>query len=255
MGYKFLFDVQRYVSAIAHTELRPPNCWVSDDALTYTIGRSSLTMATVRRGIQDAYEELETLLKDLTGNRRVDVRLEDIVDDLSNTTRGYSFASEEPFASNMHSLFLQVVKEQKLCLLDAKGNVIWNRPATRRWLNKTGKYWRIVSWLLAITAQVSTRLTQDMETTFVNGDHLRSIIIQAGEMILMLRYHKSSHGNGDKAIPAFVARRLAELIVQPILMGLRYTEGIFIHYEVGREEAELHRTYVNGLSPRSISVH
>lgn len=242
MGYKYLFDVQRLVSGIAHTEVRPPNCWVSGDAMTYTVGRSSLGISTARRGIQDAYAELGALLQELTGNRSVDVQLEDIVDDLSNTTRGYSFTSEGPYASTKHSLFMHIVKDKKLAILDGEGNLVWNRPATRQWLLKAAKFWRIVAWLLAITCQVSTRLAQNMETTFINGDHLRSIIIQAGEMILLLRNHKASHSTGrDKCLPTFVPRILAEIIVQARLLGLRDAEAILIYYEVGRDEAELHR--------------
>lgn len=185
-------------------------------------------MATVRRGFQGAYEEIRTLLKELTGNYHINIRLDNMVDNLSNTTRGYSFVSENPFASNQHSLFLHSVKDQKLCILDVKGNMIWNRPATRQWLNKSAKFWCIAAWLLAITAQVFTHLTQEMENTFVNSDHLRSIIIQAGEIILMLHYHKSRQGGRDKAIPALVAKLLAELNVRAILMGLRYTETIML---------------------------
>lgn len=243
MGYKYLYDVQRLVSTIAKTEVRPPNYWVSKDSLTYTVGRCSLHIDDLRRGIKDAYEQLGVLLKELVGDLHVDVDMKDVVDDISNTTRGYSFSSESPFAERQHQLFLRVVKEKKLGVVDAEGNFIWNKPAMRGWLLVAAKFWNTVAWLLVITAQVSTRMTQNMETTFCNDDHLRSIIIQGQEMILLLRNHKSSHlTERDSCTPSFVPPILAHYILQARLLGLREAEAIMVYHECGPEAAEIHRT-------------
>lgn len=242
-NWKYVRDAQSYVSFIARTETRPPNYWVSEDGLTYTVGRYSLTMDVLRSGIQDAYRELESLFQEIVGERNFHFSMKDLVDDISNTTRGYSFLSEAPFAARKHDLFLHVLKEKKLAKVDAQGNFAWNKPAMRRWLLITAKFWRIVAWLLSITAQVSTRLAQFMEITLCNADHLRSIIIQAGEMILLLRNHKASHlTERDGWIPAFVPPFLAKMIARALLMGLREAECIMIYHECGREASEIHRT-------------
>lgn len=246
MSFKFLFDVQRYVSTIAHTEVRPPNLYVSEDALMYTVGRSTLTMDVIRRGIQDAYSELDSLLHELVGDFTIDISLEDLVDDMSNTTRGYSFLSEQPFSSAKHQCFMRVVKDKKLAVIDAAGNFAWNKPACRRWLLTATKFWRTVAWLLCVTAQVSTRLTQSMETTFCNADHLRSIIVQCGEMLLLLRNHKAGHlTERDNYLPGFIPPILARIIMRAVLIGLREAEAVIIYHEHGREAAEIHRTSVN----------
>lgn len=166
-----------------------------------------------------------------------------MVDDISNTTRGYSFLSEEPFASSKHTCFLHVVKTKRLTMLDSNGRLVWNKPATKQWLLTESKYWRIIRWLLTFTGRISTRLAQEMENTMCNDDNLRSLIIQCGEMLNMGRNHKTGHILEQDAFdPAFVPSTLAGYIVQGLAGGIRETAAIMIHHEVGAEGAEIHRT-------------
>lgn len=243
MSFKFVHNTQNYITKIAHSETRPPNYWVSEDALTYVVGRSSLTIDALRSGIQAAYRELWSLYAELVGDRRVTTPLTDVVDDISNTTRGYSFSSEPPFAARKHDCFLHVVKTKKLAAVDANGNFAWNKPATTQWLLTAAKFWRVLGWTLSITCQISTRLTQFMETTLINADHLRSLLVQGGEMLLLGRNHKAGHiTERDACTPGFVPKPLAEIIFEALTGGLRETEAIFIHFEHGPEAAEIHRT-------------
>lgn len=246
MSRKFVHDAQGYITGQAHREVRPPNYWVSEDGLTYVVGRYSLTIHVLRRGIQDAYNSLEEKYKRLVGDwvPATDAHpLADIIDDLGNTTRGYSFLSESPFAEHKYDCFFRVVAFRRLGAIDSHGNFCWNKPAVLAFLKDAADLWVDFGWLLSLTGQISTRLTQFMEVTFCNADHLRSFIFQAGELILLPRNHKPGHmTERDACTPGFVPFCLIRLFVRFYGGGLREAEALFTFFLTAGDAAELHRT-------------
>lgn len=247
-SYKWVIDTQHMVSSMAMKEIRPPSCWVSPDSLTYTVGDGSLQMdhfrkaiATLRADAWDCYDDLVG-----PGKRFVTIHHSALVDDLTDSTRGHSFASREPFASHQLECFYHVVELHKLAEVDIHGRIAWNIPKINRFLDKSAKYWRLLGYLIGLTAQISIRGQQFLEHTFVNTDRMRSFIWPGGEGLVMGGYSKTSHlTEQDGYIPAFLHDMASELLVESYGGGLRITESHLVFVVTDDlTMAEVHRTLV-----------
>lgn len=245
MPYKWICDTKGYVSSVAMTETRPPNCWVSPDSRTYVVGIGALTIDTLRAGLQEVVKDIWKMHDRLVGKRFVSSSPEDIVDDLSNTTRGYSFLSEEPFSSRRYLCFFHIVETQKLGIIDAQGRFSWNKPAIEHYLANTAKLWRLVAYIQSFGGQISIRLRQYTEFLLVNCDRQRSLIWQAGELLALLPDSKMTHITEQHRYQAgFVHPLIAAIFLEFIGGGLREAEALLVHVLKGPEAAQIHRTYV-----------
>lgn len=245
MSYKWVRDNQTHISSVAMKEVRPPNCWVSADSLTFAVGADSLHIDHLRQAIPKIMEDIWELYDELVGGRRfVSIPMKDIVDDMSNEDRDYSFLSHEPFASRKHDCFNHVVALHHLCMVDGRQRISWNHPGIDRFLFTSAKMWRLVGYLLSFTAQISIRTAQFMETTFINADRMRSFVWQCGEALLMGGWSKTSHiTDEDRFLPAFIAELVAVIILELIGSGLREAESLLVLAKTkDQTKAQVHRT-------------
>lgn len=167
----------------------------------------------------------------------------DVVDDLSNTDRDYSFLSEEPFASHRHDLFYHLLDKHHLCVVDSKGRVSWNTKAIEGILDRCATIWRLLSYAQSFFGQISIRLRQYMEYRLVNNDRLRSGIWQSGELLHLLPDHKSSKlTQQDRYLPAFTPPELNEIWLELLGGGLREAEALFVFVLEDAAAAHTHRT-------------
>ncbi|KAF7965750.1 hypothetical protein HWV62_42010 [Athelia sp. TMB] len=246
MSYKWVRDTQSFVSSVAMKELRPPSCWVSSDSRTFVVGTGKLHIDTLRAAVQEVPAAIWAAYDKILGGKRfVNIATEDIVDDLSNTSRGYSFASHEPFHSRRHDCFLYVVQMYKLCTIDSQNRLSWNLPAIDRVLDACAKLWRLVAYGLSYTTQISPRLRQFMELTFINADRLRSFIFQSGDGLVMGGFHKmSAISDEDRYIPGFQPRPYSDILKELLGGGFREMEALLVHVRHGAQAAQTHRTYL-----------
>lgn len=243
MNYKWVRETQNRVSAYALKEVRPPGCWVSPDCKSFVVGTSTLTLAVLRRAMQQLLLDIWELYDDLVGKRFVNCALEAVVDDLQNTTRGYSFLCEEPFASRQNACLFHVIERHNLCSIDGLGRFSWNEAAVKKFLQRCVSLWRLFAYGLSYTCQISIRRTQFQEAKFINDDHLRSFIWQCAEVLMLLLYSKNSQAmDEDRYYPAFLHRLFAEVLLELLGGGLRNTEAYLIHASGGAAMAEVHRT-------------
>lgn len=245
MSYKWILDTQGYVSSRVYKEVRPPNCWVSDDAQTYVVGTSALHLDTLRAGLKRLVADIWDLYLGIVGERFALGTPHDVEDDLSNSSRDYSFLSEEPFVSHRHDLFHHLVKTHHLCVLDSNGRISWNTAAVEALLGRCANIWRLLSYAQSFFGQISIRLRQYMEYRLVNNDRLRSGIWQAGELLHLLPDHKSSKlTQQDRYLPAFTPPELNELWFELLGGGLREAEALFVFLLEDVAAAHTHRTSV-----------
>lgn len=243
MSYKWIVETQSHVSSVAMKAILPPSCWVSEDSRTFVVGTGTLQMATLHAAIPAIIKDIWELYDQIVGRRFVSTRPEDVIDDLSDTSRGYSFASNEPFSSRRHASFFHLVDRHKLCTVDSRGRISWNNPELSNILTICAKLWRLVAYLLSLTAQISIRLQQFMELTFINGDRLRSFIWQGGEGLIMQAYGKMSQlTDEDRYMPSFIHPTVSPILLEFLGGGLREAEALFVQVLSGSEAAQIHRT-------------
>lgn len=243
MNYKWVQEAQNRVSGYALRETRPPGCWVSEDCQSYVSGTSTLTLTVLRGAMQELIRDIWTTYDELVGKRFVTCALKDVVDDLQNTTRGYSFLSEEPFASRHNACFYHVLERHSLCDIDGLGVFSWNQQAIDKFLSGCVRLWRLFGYGLSYTGQISVRRTQLHEAKFLNDDHLRSFVWQSAEVLMLLLYSKNSHSmDEDRFYPAFLHQLFAEILLELLGGGLRNAEAYLIHVKGGAAKAQVHRT-------------
>lgn len=246
MAYRWICDTQNFVSSIAMTETRPPNCWVSPDSRTYVVGVGALTLDTLRAGLQEVLKDIWKMYDRITGGKRfVSGSPEDIIDDLSNSARGYSWLSEEPYSSSRYVCFFHIVETHKLGIIDGQGRFSWNKPSIEQFLGTTAKLWRLVAYIQAFGGQISFRLRQYMEFRFANCDRQRSLIWQAGEPVTLLPDSKMTQlTEQHRFLPGFVHMMIASVFFEFLGGGLRECEALLVQVLKGAEAAQIHRTYV-----------
>lgn len=229
MSYKWVLDTQAYVSSRVYVEVRPPNCWVSEDAQTYVVGTSSLHLDTLRAGMKQLVQDMWDLYTRIAGRRFAPCAPQDIIDDLSNITRDYSFLSEAPFSTHRHDIFYHLVNSHRLCLVDSNGRVSWNIKAIEALLERCAKLWRLLTYAQSFFGQISIRLRQYMEYRLVNNDRLRSGIWQSGELLHFLPDRKASKlTQQDRTLPAFTPPQLIALWAELLGGGLREAEALLV---------------------------
>lgn len=244
MNFKWTREAQNRVSGYAKRETRPPGCYVSEDCNNYVSGTSTLTLTVLRSAMQQLIRDIWATYDELVGKRFVTCALKDVVDNLQNTTRGYSFLCEEPFSSRQNACFYHVIERHSLCDIDGVGRFSWNQQAVKKFLTGCVRLWRLFSYGLSYTGQVSIRRTQFQEAKFINDDHLRSFIWQSAEVLMFLIYSKNSHSmDEDRFYPAFLHQLFAEILLELLGGGLRNAEAYLILASGGDAAmAQVHRT-------------
>jgi hypothetical protein len=203
-----------------------------------------MQLKNLRDGINELFNEVERRYTTLTkGNRIVKATPDDIIDDLTNTTRGYSFLSEEPFKQKAHSLFYFLVEEYGLAMVDSDGRIGWNIPQIKEFLRRSSYVWEPLYHLLFITTHISSRGTQFIDHQITNADRHRNLFVQLGEMFLLTTYSKTtSVTNHDSCTPGFLPKQVAYWVLEFLGGGLRNAESILAGIAYGKEVEHVYRT-------------
>lgn len=142
ISYKWVGDTQSHVSSVAMKELWPLSCWISEDSLMFAVGPDSRHVDHLRQAIPKIMKDIWGLYDELVGGKHfVTIPIEDVVDDMSNTTRRYSFLSHKPFTSRKHDCFHHIVQLHHLCMVDGCKCILWSLPGIDHFLHTSAKMW------------------------------------------------------------------------------------------------------------------
>jgi len=239
-----LYDMQKFASSIAYSQVKEPNVYVSADFRSITIGVHTMQLDDLRNGIKDLLNEVEIRYTAFTkGNRFIDAMPDDLTDDLTDTTRGYSFLSEDRFKQKQHSLFYFLVEQYDLAMVDNTGRIGWNVPQIKELLRDSLHVWAPLIHLLYITTHISSRGTQFIDHQITNADRHRNLFVQLDEMFLLTTYSKTtSVTDHDSCTPGFLPKQVAYWLLEFLGGGLRNAESILAGIAYGPEAEHIYRT-------------
>ncbi|KAG2081057.1 hypothetical protein BD769DRAFT_1684432 [Suillus cothurnatus] len=222
-----------------------------------TIGTNTMHMDKLREGIQRLFRECKSRYAALVNdNFALKVIPEEVKDDLTNSTRGYSLASEEPFYKKRHALFLYLVDYYDLAMIDNAGRVAWNIPGIKELLRRSSRVWEPLYHLLFITTHISCRGTQFIDHKVSNADRHRNLFMQGREMFLLTGYSKkTSISDRDSCTPGFVPKDIALLVLEMLAGGLRNAEAILAGIAYGVQAEHVYRTEGERFSPTMFSAN
>ncbi|KAG0695630.1 hypothetical protein DFH29DRAFT_1005302 [Suillus ampliporus] len=260
--FNMIYEMQQYASSLAFNQTQEAKVFVDPDFKWITIGLGTMHLDKLREGIQDLMRDMTSRYRALTQSDNVVTKMPDQVkDDLTNATRGYSFMSEKPFFEKRHSLLLFLVEQYDLAMVDNAGRIAWNIPAVKELLRRTLLIWEPAYHLLYITTHISSRGTQFIDHQISNADRHRNLFMQGAEMFLLTGYSKkTSITDRDSCTPGFVPKDLAFWVLELLGGGLRTAEAILAGVAYGKDAEHLYRTYLcvgdgKRISPERFSAY
>ncbi|KAG2092333.1 uncharacterized protein F5147DRAFT_657735, partial [Suillus discolor] len=244
--FNIIYEMQQYASSLVFSQTREPNVYVDPDVQSITIGVHTMHMDKLRDGIQRLLQVSKSRYSALTNHVfMLKMVPEHVKDDLTSSTRGYSFVSEDPFFKNRHALFFHLVDHYDLAIVDNAGRLAWNIPGIKELLRRSSCVWEPLYHLLYITTHISCRGTQFIDHKISNSDRHRNLFMQGMEMFLLTAYSKRTGiTDRDSCTPGFVPKDIAFLVLEMIAGGLRTAEAILAGIAYGAEAEHLYRTYL-----------
>ncbi|KAG1846986.1 hypothetical protein DFJ58DRAFT_843305 [Suillus subalutaceus] len=244
--FNMVHEYQQYASALAFGQKREPKVYVDPQFSWFSIGTETMNLSNFRQGIQILLQKVEDRYLKLTHGR---IMLEDmpdgIYDDMTNTTRGHSFAMHESFHPLRLKLFCDLVEKHHLAMLDGSGVLSWDIPAVKDILRQSGEVWKPLYHLLYVTSQISTRSVQFLQHHISNADRHRNIFVEAQEVFFLSGYSKTTHiTDRDSCTPAFVNPKVARWLVEFLAGGLREAESILAQVAYGDSAQHDYKTFL-----------
>ncbi|KAG1791925.1 uncharacterized protein HD556DRAFT_1444992 [Suillus plorans] len=138
--FNILFEYQQYASSLAWNQQREPKVFFNPDFEWITVGQETLDLSKFFQSIQTLLEQVEEKYLLVTQGRTMLEGLPThITDDMTNSIRGHSFASDKQFDSLRLELFSHLVEIHHLAMVDGEVRLAWDLPAVKDILCRTGE--------------------------------------------------------------------------------------------------------------------
>ena len=262
--YGELREILGQATAIANTSFNIPVIIHGDDYEDLTIRGRNLHFNDVRGAARNALSKCRELLGQLTFGMELPFDLNNIVDDMSCRTPGYSLGlgttvEERKKSSRALLVVLLSNPEIRSRFLDEENN--WNREEMSLYLNLYSEYIDSLFLLIHLTSGQPARGTEIATLTIANGPtgH-RSVMWYKGRMLLLCHYSKlSSQANNSRAVARFLDASgskvllLDLLFVRPLvcifaqLLGMNprsvYQLQLFVHNGVKMTKTKIYNHF------------
>jgi len=167
-------------------------------------------------------------------NCKLSVKTQNICDDLTNSTVGYSFLTD-PRNTQFQSrdlLFSEIFRNDALRKqfitdrTDSDGRPIWNTQALQRWLFNYSKFEGLLLASIEMKAGSPGRGTEITCLEYKNTrTRIRGLYMMGNHLAILRQYHKSSSISGvDKVIPHSVDAVTSDLIIQNLAIARPFAE-------------------------------
>jgi hypothetical protein len=241
--FNIVYEMHQYASSLVSSQAQEHDVYVDPDVKSITIGIQTMHMDKLRDGMQRLLQRSKSLYSSLTNDIVISkIVPEQVKDDLTKSTAGYSFASEPPFFNNRHDLLFYFVDHYSLAMIDNAGRLAWNIPAIKGLLQHSLRVWEPLYHLLYITTHISFRGTQFTDHKISNSDGHRNIFMQGKEMFFMTGYSNTSATDRDSCKPGFVPKDIAFWVLELLAGGLRTAEAILAGVVYGSDAEHAYRT-------------
>jgi superfamily II DNA helicase RecQ len=212
--------------------------WSADKKILYFHGKP-IIIQRFRKMIGDVIDEAEQILwKELMWAKpqnRFVVPLDKIMDDVTFTKRGISFANRpnNGFNDGIKWMLNQMSKQKNGGNMRKDGN--WNIRQIRRYIRKIDAFLELLLLLVHTTAGQPARGTEITSVRHQNGFlQDRNIFVIDGRVVFITRYHKSqSQFDAPKIIPRFLPWRVGQLVSVYLGYVQRFREHLMVQAQDG----------------------
>lgn len=241
--FNMIWELQQFASSLAYGQVKDADVFVDPGYAWISIHGKTLHLDRLRQGMEDLLREVKDSFVSLSGATWPAPHNDPVVENLSNTQRGYCFLEEDAFNKKKNSFFLSAVERYGLGTLNAEEMWIWNELAIRKFLDRADTVWGHFIHALYVGLQLSTRATQFLQLQLRNADRPRNFVFQGKECIVLNRYSKTTNTKGtDGCIPAFLPAPLANIFLELLSSGFREAQALLAGVVYGSEARWHYRT-------------
>ncbi|KAF3029165.1 hypothetical protein E8E12_000446 [Didymella heteroderae] len=191
--------------------------WSRDMSILHLHGRPIVIKrfkAMVGGVLKQAEDMLwEQLMYISDGAERFSIPLERVQDDVTFTSRGYSFLSRpgNELGAGFEWMVRRLVRSQTGQKMRAGGR--WHHRHVRRYLRKVDRFLELLLFLVHTTGGQPARGTEITTARYQNGFlQDRNIFVMDGQVVFVSRYHKTqSLWDKPRVIPRFLPWRVSQL--------------------------------------------
>ena len=244
--FNSIFEMQQFASAIAKNRAAPPVINWSDDYSKLTVRGQCIKLDSVRAGLQEMESKAWEILDDITLKERIPYNIpKDMVDDMTDSSIGYSWLDNGPFTESENALLQKLMQDPASKLgYKENGKLKCNMVAAVGLMDKLAEVNRLLSVLLHIAPSQPARGTEHVDQKIRNSWRLRNLFHQDGKLWMVTQYTKTTNLTGrDVFIPMIVPDRLAKLL-EYYLVVFRPLETTLAGIIYGKDAAQLYHDYL-----------
>jgi hypothetical protein len=206
--------------------------WSADKKTFYLNGKPVIVSKFKQMARDLVIEAEDKLWKDLLWkedrDERFVLKLDNIVDNVTFTNRGWSFVhrKENDLDNGLEWMLTQVADSRRLRSSDGR----WKLAEVRRYVREIKRFLEILLFACHVTSGQPGRGTEVTTIRRVNGLlQDRNVFVVDGRVMTVTRYHKSqSQWDKPKVVPRFLPWRLAQVMV----MYLVYVQPFYEYLTV-----------------------
>lgn len=244
--FNTLLEYQQFISALAYSDAPPPTTTLSPDAKCVSYKDKTMHLDNWTLGMRQAFNDATALAKDLCGGLEFDINIpNDLVDDMSNTTYGYSWINMATFIPPhilMHHLMSNPTTSP--CYITQDGHLAWNTGHQQAWMVKASKLNLLFACLHHTVDGQPCRISELLDFRISNGIRGRNVFHDHGaEWLVARRVKPESLVQHEEFIPVKLAPEMATLF-RIYLLLIRPVEIDFARRLWGQQAADLYNEYL-----------
>jgi hypothetical protein len=192
--FNAIVDYQRFASALVMSQSSPPETRVSADGLAVSYKEHTLHVPQWIKGLHTIQDETKNLIDKLCHGYEISLEIpDDVPDDWTEVTRGYSWIDNGKFVQDNRPLLkiLMGDKDLRIATVDRGGNLQYNTSAIMKIMKSTSAINGNLSFLAFTTPGQPSRSTEFVDHKIRNSTRPRTIFRSGKDIWLAVRRESS----------------------------------------------------------------
>ena len=186
-------SLDKYCTTVAYSERHLPVVVWDPECRSIQVRGETIFLDDIPRAYDAVMEQAKSLLQWLTQGIETALTFpySNLVDDLNDTTPGYSFLKTPFLEEYRFRLISHLVQNPKYVLRVADGNVEWNRVTAGEWMKKAQELNACLLFLIHLGSGQPARGTEILTMLFRNMQNVpRSLFAIPGGLASIIGYNK-----------------------------------------------------------------
>ena len=186
-------SLDQYCTTVAYREQHLPVVVWDPEHKSIAVKGETICLADIPKVYSAVMDRAKSLFEQMT--QGIDTSLtfpySSLVDDLNDSTPGYSFLKTPILEQYRFKLISHLVQDPKYVLRMVDGNIVWNKVSTGDWMRKAQELNACLLFLIHLGSGQPARGTEILSMLFRNMQNVhRSLFAIPGGLATILGYNK-----------------------------------------------------------------